>query len=132
MQNYIFFSYAWLIESVRSSSNSCFLVLAWLKLTTGLSHSWNLLEIWDSPGNSWNNFFFFNFPWKSTGKSQRHQVLWFLWVLWKSFWKMVLPRIMSRMGSLITFQHCHSLVNLTSVWSRISDKIKHCREWFLW
>ena len=32
--------------------------------------------------------------------------------------KMVLPRIMSRMASLITFKHCHSLVNLISVWTR--------------
>ena len=42
--------------------------------------------------------------------------------------KTVLPRIMSRMGSLITFKHCHSLVNLISVWNRFSDKIKHCLE----
>ena len=46
--------------------------------------------------------------------------------------KAVLPRVMSRMGSLITFKHCHSLVNLISVWNRFSDKIKHCLEWFLW
>ena len=44
--------------------------------------------------------------------------------------KTVLPRIRSRMGSLITFKHCHSLVNLISVWNRFSDKIKHCLEWF--
>ena len=43
---------------------------------------------------------------------------------------MVLPRIMSRIGSLITFKHCHSLVNLISVWNRFSDKIKHCLELF--
>ena len=42
--------------------------------------------------------------------------------------KTVLPRIMSRMGSLKTFKHCHSLVNLISVWNRFSDKIKHCLE----
>ena len=42
--------------------------------------------------------------------------------------KMVLPRIMSRMGSLITFKHCHSLVNLISVWNRFSDNIKYCLE----
>ena len=42
--------------------------------------------------------------------------------------KMVLPRIMSRMGSLITFKRCDSLVNLISVSNRFSDKIKHFLE----
>ena len=50
------------------------------KPTPGLPHSWKLLEIWDPPGNSWKIDFFFNFPWKAPGKSQGHQVLWFLWV----------------------------------------------------
>ena len=42
--------------------------------------------------------------------------------------KMVLLRIKSRMGSLITCKHCRSLANLISVWNRFSDKIKHCLE----
>ena len=39
---------------------------------TDLPHSWELLEIWDPPGNSWKNIFF-QFPmeisWKITGSS---------------------------------------------------------------
>ena len=104
---------------------------------TNLEQGCHLLE---TPGNlrfSWKLLekrFFFNFPWKSPGKSQGHQVLWFQWVLRSLCYfnekEMVLPRIMSRIGSLITFKHCHSLVNLISVWNRFSDKIKHCLEWF--
>ena len=88
-------------------------------------------------GNSWKNIFFFSI---SPGNLlENHRVTRFCdfcefckvsVVLMRK--KTVLPRIMSRMGSLITFKHCHSRVSLISVWNRFSDKIKHFLEWFLW
>ena len=117
------------------------ITISWNKYTFEIT-THRVATLLENPGNlrsSWKllekRFFFFNFPWKSPGKSQGHQVLWFQWVLWSLCCfmrkKTVLPRIMPRMDSLITFKHFHSLVNLISVWNRFSDKIKHCLKWFL-
>ena len=104
---------------------------------SGLPHSWRLLE---TPGNlrsSWKLLekqLFFISP---GNLLENHLVTRFFdfcefcevsVVLMRK--KTVLPRTMSRMGSLITFKHCHSLVNLISVCNRFSDKIKHCLECF--
>ena len=102
-----------------------------LLVTSGLPHSgnsWKFEILLETPGKT----IFFQFPleisWKITGSPDSVISVSFVKSVVLMRKKTVLSRIMSRMGSLITFKHCHSLVNLISVWNRFSDKIKHCLE----
>ena len=87
-------------------------------------NSWKFEILLETPGKT---FFFFIFPCKITESPSSVISVRFVKSVVLMRKKTVLPR-MSRMGSLITFKHCHSLVKLISVWNRFSDKIKHCLE----